>query len=340
MKNIRLNSRGFSLVEMALVMVVVGIVLGIGAGMIGPLTTMSKTRESRETVEADIASIASWAASNNRLPQWGDGTADAIIDEFAEVAKKTTDAWGRPLIYLYDNNLFNAFPTKDTICGRKTTAITIIDNTVNPVATINNVAFAIISQGEDALTQTTLNGTLNGVAVPGAVIAGSGIATGTITLDPTVSDTIRWVTLDELRSKIGCQGAQLKIVNNELPYGNKGSAYPNVSFIPDGGVQFTPTTTGIYEWCWSSTTLQVLSDLTFTCSAPSSSATIARTASPTTCSLTTGTWQRCTSLNLSSALLNGINPSPGSVDISLALRDNGGNITQKTFVLTINPLSP
>jgi prepilin-type N-terminal cleavage/methylation domain-containing protein len=237
------SSKGFTLVEMAIVLVVIGLLVGMGASMIGPLTTMGKVRESREVVEADIATVVSWAASNNRLPQWGDGVADATIDEFVEVAKKTTDAWGRPLIYLYDNNLFTP-PSKDTICGRKTTSITIRQClTANCTTTsgtdyldTQNIAFVILSQGEDATTQTNISTTP----------VTSNPITGTVTVPAGTDDIVRWVTLDELRSKIGCQGAQLKIVNNELPYGYISNSY-NANITADGGVPYTSA--GKYRWC-------------------------------------------------------------------------------------------
>jgi prepilin-type N-terminal cleavage/methylation domain-containing protein len=236
MKNYTQNKRGFTLVEMALVLVVIGIVIGIGAGMIGPLMSLSKTRETKEFLGSTVESVNSWAASSNSLPN----TAG-----FASVAKSPNDAWGRNFIYLFDNSLYAAAPTKDTICGRKTTPLSIVNNGVSPAVTITNIAFAIISQGEDALTQTTLNGTLNGAAING-VITGSGTATGTITLDANVSDIVRWVTLDELRTKVGCQGAQLRITTNELPFGYNNTAY-SANVYADGGVPFSSG--GKYSWC-------------------------------------------------------------------------------------------
>ncbi len=336
--NKTLYTKGFTLVEMAIVLVIVGLLIGIGAGMIGPLTTMSKVRESRETVEANILSVIGWAASNNRLPQWGDGVADATIDEFVEVVKKTTDAWGRPVIYLYDNNLFNATPTKDTICGRKTTAIRITDNTVTPAATINNVAIAIISQGEDAITQTSLNGTLNGTAL-NAVIIGSGTATGTIVLDVTVSDIVRWVTLDELRSKIGCQGSQLRIVNNELPFGGLPNAY-SVKVYADGGVPFT-TNPNTYKWC--------VNTLPAGFSVPIGGIQNANCLNAN--EATWGATNAASELTISFAA-NAVGLVSGSHQITVVARDNADNVTtsnacnnaspgdncaQKLFVLTINP---
>jgi len=341
MKNIHLNSRGFSLVEMALVLVVVGIVIGIGAGMIGPLTTMSKVRESREIVESGIVSVSSWSASNNRLPTFTPNLPDTV--RFDQIAQKPIDSWGRPLIYLFDANLAPSganLPTKDTLCGRKTTAISITDNTVIPAVTITNIAFAITSQGEDALTQTTLNGTLNGAAING-VITGSGAATGTITLDPTVSDIVRWVTLDELRSKIGCQGAQLKIVNNELPPATVAAHYPNatagsvLSITTDGGA-----TPGTLRWCIEAPAATPLpAGLAF---APVLAGAIR--VAPNTCNaanpLPEANWILSPTLSISGSPAAN---SQGAYNFTLYTRDNNDaagtndNIASKAFVLTVNP---
>ena len=236
------DRRGFTLVELAVSMVVIGILLGLGMSMVGPLMTTIKVRESKENLSAAVESINSWASGNNRLPEWGNGEPDTTTDEFVEVVSNRFDAWGNSFIYLFDANLFNATPTKDTICGRRSTAISLIDSNNS---TIQNVAYVVLSQGDDATTQATLNGTLNSSNING-VVTDPGAATGTITLDAKVSDIARWVTIDELRTKIGCQGAQLKIVNNELPPGNVGSPY-SVNIYADGGVAYTSG--GKYAWC-------------------------------------------------------------------------------------------
>lgn len=305
-----LSHKGFTLVEMAIVLVIVGLLVGLGSSMIGPLTNMAKSRETREIIDSDIASITSFAASNNRLPN---------ATEFPTAVKRATDGWTHNLIYLYDNNLYSATPTKDTLCGRKTAAITITDNSVN----ISNVAFAVISKGEDAITQTTLNGTLNGAAING-VITGSGTATGTITLDATASDIIRWVTLDELRSKIGCQGAQLKILNNELPPGSITGPY-NATLFPDGGVPFTavPNT---YRWCVQSA---VPPGLIFT----------PATLNGNCAALVEGSWSAANA----SLAISGTATAPGTYSFTVFVRDNNDaagandNIASKAFVLTVNP---
>ncbi len=166
------SNKGFTLVEMAIVLVVIGLLVGMGAGLIGPLTTMGKVRESREIVESDIISIIGWTVSNNRLP-------DAVTDPlpptnsttyFTNSLKNTNDSWGNAVYYLYSCSLggdntatYGTFCTtatafsKDTICGRKTTPFQI---RTSPTTTVSNVAFVVMSNMYDGVL-TTIDGTIN-----------------------------------------------------------------------------------------------------------------------------------------------------------------------------------
>ncbi len=110
----------------------------------------------------------------------------------------------------------------------------------------------VLSRSDDAVIDTRMTGTLNNpnaTVLNNAIIPSSGnvSAAATINIDPNNSDIVRWVTLDELRSKVGCQGAPLKIVNNELPFGSAAAAYANVTINADGGVQFAAPDR--YRWC-------------------------------------------------------------------------------------------
>ncbi|GEM_PF-187513 len=322
--------KGFTLVEMTIVLVIVGLLIGLGSSMIGPLTTMSKVRESREIVESDMAAITGWAASNNRLPDTLGGVTD-----FISVAKRPTDAWGRTVIYLYDSNLAPASATKDTICGRKTTLVTV--QTSDPVATVSNVAFVILNQGEDATTQVNIGGT---PLISGAVA-------GTITVPAGTDDIVRWVTLDELRSRIGCQGAQLKIVNNELPPATVGSPYPSstagavVNLIVDGGA----TSASTMRWCIEATSATPLpAGISFSSTNPT--LPIRVTPAGTCASLPEASWG-VVALAPNRLALSGTPAAStqGVYFFTLYVRDNNDaagsndNIASKVFVLTVNPSS-
>jgi prepilin-type N-terminal cleavage/methylation domain-containing protein len=237
------DHNGFTLVELAVSLVVIGLLIGLGTAMVGPLMGAIKVRESRESLGAAVESINSWASSNNRLPD---------TTNVSGIVRSPSDAWGRDFIYLYDANLAPGSATKDTICGRKTATLTLMDSATG--ATIPNVAYIIFSQGDDAASNTTLtSGTLTPAPASPPTIAAAGyVAAGdvaTVTSD-TGGDLVRWVTLDELRTKIGCQGAQLRVVNNELPYANASSAYA-ANITAEGGVPFTAG--GSYRWCIQAT---------------------------------------------------------------------------------------
>lgn len=265
------TNKGFTLVELAVSLVVIGLLIGLGMSLVGPLTVAVKVRETKESIDGTVESINSWASGNNHLP-------DLTNYNFNTIVKSPADSWGRNFVYLYDCLLASTNPSspaatdtiscsgaastfsKDTICGRRTTRINLI---TDQGATISNVAYVMFSLSDDATVHTKMTGTLNnpaaavGVSNPAilnnALIPYSGFVTptapattATITLDANNSDIVRWVTLDELRTKAGCQGAQLRIMTNELPYGYNNVAY-SANIYTDGGVSFSSG--GKYSWC-------------------------------------------------------------------------------------------
>ena len=316
---------GFTLIEMAIVLVIVGLLVAMGAAMIGPLSNMARVKETKDTLDADSQAITSWASANNRLP---DTTSLPVTNPvlFNNVAKTPNDAWGRPVVYLYDSAFTNGTITKDTICGRRAAALTV--TTVSPPATVTNVAFVLLSGAGNPTPQSTLGG---------APIAGSGAANGTIAQDPAVNDILRWVTLDELRSKVGCQGAPLKIVNNELPPGTVGAAYPSptvgsaLSFAVDGGA-----TPGIFRWCIETAAASALpGGLVFSAAVPT------QVVPGASCGgLPEANWASAATLSFSGTPLPN---TQGSYSFTVYVRDNSDatgpndNIASKAFVLTINP---
>lgn len=322
------DRRGFTLVELAVSMVVIGILLGLGMSMVGPLMTTIKVRESKENLGAAVESINSWASGNNRLPPLAPVLPDTA--KFSDVVKITTDAWGKALVYVYDSNIAPTGPTpitKDTICGRRSTAIRLIDSNNS---TIQNVAYVVLSKGDDRITDSKDNATNTEI--------GPGPFSGTIKADME-EDLVRWVTIDELRTKIGCQGAQLKILNNELPPGNVGSLY-RVNIYADGGVPFS-TGPNTYKWC--------VSTLPAGFSAP-----VGGIQNANCLDVNEATWGAvaASSTLTISFVANAAGLTSDAHQITVVVRDNADNVTSsaacsnaspgdncasKVFVLTINP---
>lgn len=254
------NRKGFTIVELAVVLVLVGILITLGIKMIGPLTQRAKTSDTKGTIDAAVEAVAGFASTNRRLP---------TTAEFAGTVKKPNDAWGNPLYYIVDVNLAppTPVPSTDYICGRKTTGITIRNCLTNDCATaagtdyndIPNVAFAIVSGGVNFNVQTALaaatgratvyvqNGSTNRDAC--TTVANCPNYTGTLINRPErYDDIVNWVTLNELRTKVGCQGAQLQILNNELPSTSLGSSY-TANVFAAGGVPYLSGTQNQYRWC-------------------------------------------------------------------------------------------
>jgi prepilin-type N-terminal cleavage/methylation domain-containing protein len=308
---------GFSLVELAIVLVIVGVLIGMGAGLIGPLTKRAKYNETKDIINAAIESVISYGAANNKLPDTG---------TFSSAIRNPNDAWQKSLYYILDNNLTNTLV--GGICGRKSTklAIDICPDTGcgSPSTTISNVAFIILSgdgnynnqtAGTQAVTSST---TINVYELDVNVDNYAGDMNRAEPYD----DIVQWVTIDELRIKAGCTGAQLRIVNNELPYGFKGSTY-NATIYGDGGVPFSSG--GDYRWCRQES---ASTGLTFTPSTLSSDCL----------NLSESSWGQADELTISGTPI-----SAGSFNFTFFVRDyndssgNNDNIAQKTIVLTINP---
>jgi hypothetical protein len=136
-------------------------------------------------------------------------------------------------------------------------------------------------------------------------------------------DIVKWVTLDELRAKMGCS-IQIRIINNELPYGFENNTYRATVFA-EGGVPFPSS--GKYRWCRQGNLPSGLS------ANPSTSATDCLSLSETS-------WGQADNVTISGTPAIG---TSGSYSLTFFVRDNNDpsgsndNIAQKTLVLTINP---
>ena len=326
--------------ELAIVIVIIGLIIGIGAGMVGPLTKKLKRDETKETINADMESIISFTSSSRRLP---DNT------EFPVNARNPNDAFGKTIYYIADPNL-TAIPagTSDAICGRRTTSFTLCRDAACTAGTnIQNVAMILASGGENFNLQTGQSGPTGGCTTPVCVrvydVDTPNIDDCTTTTDcpnypagllintpQEYDDIVKWVTLDELRIKTGCQGAQLKIVNNELPSGNISALY-SATVYADGGIPFSAG--GNYRWCLQTATGNLAADL------PGFTAT-PNVVNANCQGLAEGLWGQADTFQFSKTTGTG---TSGSYSISAFVRDNNDttgttdNITQKTFVITISP---
>jgi len=348
------SQRGFTLIEIAIVLIIIGILIALGATLIGPLTKRAKYNETKDIVSAAVESVISYGASNKKLPLQGDFTPDSTIDEFVEVVRNPRDAWTKTLYYVVDTNLTTIPPgSTDAICGRKTTDLIVCrDVNCTDANKITNVAFAVISGADNYNIQT---GIITGGTCPSGQTCVRVYDVDTPDIDdctnPTncpnypagemisraepYDDIVKWVTLDELRIKAGCVGPQLEIVNNDLPVGFRDATVYDAAVFAEGGVPFNITNEN-YRWCIQRTPAVVPANLSFR-----NTAITANIVFSTACSaLTEASWTRSNTV-----VISGSPNLSGSFNLTFFVRDNNDpaetndNIAQKLFVLTIHQVA-
>ncbi|AEH45743.1 putative Ig family protein [Thermodesulfatator indicus DSM 15286] len=200
-----MKNKGFTLIELAIVLVVLGLLLGLGVSLIGPLTKQAKYRESREKLNANVEAIIGYAIAHGRLPN---------ATEVAKVVPYARDSTGKPFLYIYDENL----TTTDSICTQTTTNITV----ERPDgSSVTDVAFIMVGSGVNYNIQT-------GLIAGSADIEKNSLFTAKVTSNVTVKvyeqgtqdvddfpndldrseeydDIARWVTIWELKTKLSCK---------------------------------------------------------------------------------------------------------------------------------------
>ena len=333
------NQAGFTIIEMAIVMVLIGLIVGFGASLIGPLSIRAKRIESTETVDAAAETIIGHATANQAvLPN---------TTQFPQVIKTRNDAWSRPIQYIYDSALADGDVTTGDLCTRRSTRITLRqcnDALCSAPVTVPNVAFVVLSGGENFNNQTMAS---LAVATP-TVIDVYPVGMDNVDGDTTdfnrpepYDDIVQWSTLNDLHSKVGCRGPQLSVLNNELPPGRVGNSYSAAIYV-DGGVPFASG--GKYLWCIETPTGAVPSNLDFRNHADTDD--IGFTTDGASLAESNTTWNPSDHIQIS-----GTPDTSGSFLLTVWVRDNSNagsdaacdsgtsldNCTSRSFVLTVNP---
>lgn len=181
------DSKGFTLIELAIILVVIGILIALGAGLVGILTKQAKLRESREIVKAAREAVIGYAVKNKRLP---------TVAEFFQIVRDK-DAWGNNLFPYPDPSLISG-----DICCSPATGFQ-----VNDRGTLKtDVAFIVFSLGE--------NGTNNTGTTPPFTIQ---------EYSDTYDDIVQYISLSELREALACSSIEIKTTN--LPEGIEDTTY-------------------------------------------------------------------------------------------------------------------
>lgn len=265
------HHRGFTLIELAMVLFIISLTL---VGLFATATTLIRQSEDKDTKEKVIVAkerIQGFASSNQRLPVYASGGG---VDELTSLLPNSRDFWGRKLTYIYDPELAKSTTgLPSTLCAKKTTAIQIKNCPDVACATFStqaNIAYVIFSTGRNFVNQTGAATFPHTEVAPDPSYSGPDGAAGaanlmTIRMYPEGSlvgpfgspapnlekyhsdDVVSIVTLDELRSRLSCQGTPLRLVNSDLPMGAASTTYL-IAVYADGGIPVSDVA-GKYRWC-------------------------------------------------------------------------------------------
>lgn len=231
----RSEHSGFTLIEVALMLAILGLLLGIGVSLIGPLVKRSKLLETREAVKQAKEALAGYAVKYGYLP-YQDTTyhVERPAQVFSSVGVKGSDAFGRALLYVvapeleWDNatplgtSACNT-PVRADICAETTTSLTVTQEGVAR----RNIAFMVVSAGENQNIQT-------GTTLYIPDFPERDDFPDDVDRPQPYDDVVEYVSLDELRHLRGCR--ELEVVSAQaLPVADENQPYL-VNLEAQGGV--------------------------------------------------------------------------------------------------------
>lgn len=329
-----MNKKGFTLIELAMVLIIIGLLAGLGITVLGILVKRAKINTTKEIINAAADSLISYSGSALRLP--------SNDIEFKSVVRNPMDTFGKKIKYFVDQDLTSS---SKLICRKKNTNLTVRicgDTACSSPIDIKNVAFLLVSgslnnniQTGDGNTHTEDHTIL--LSTPTVInVYDYGIDNvdnfpSDMNRPERYDDIVKWITLGELQTKIRCE-SRLSILNNELPYGYENTPY-NATVFAEGGIPFTdgsdPDTNPDYKWCFQGS---LPSGVSISCGGTLTASTNCLNVDG---SVNTGAdWKQCSSPILSGTVATG---QAGSYNLRFFVIDTEGSVAEKSFVLTINP---
>jgi len=329
-----MNKKGFTLIELAMVLVIIGLLAGIGITALGILVKRAKINTTKEIINAAADSLISYSGSSLRLP--------ANDNEFKSVVRTPVDPFGKKIKFFVDQDLIS---NSKLVCRKKNTNLTVRiceDTACSSPIDVKNVAFLLVSGSLNNNIQTgdgnnyTQDHTIP-LSSPTTIyvydygINGIDNFPSDMNRPERYDDIVKWITLGELQTKIRCEN-RLSILNNELPYGYENSSY-NATVFAEGGITFPDGTDADtdpdYKWCYQG---NLPSGISISCGGTLS---VSTNCLNTDGSVNTGAdWNQCSSPVLTGTIGSG---QTGSYNIRFFVTDSEGNLAEKSLVLTVNP---
>ena len=223
-----MKKRAFTLVEMSIVLIIVGLILGGTFKVLKSMQEKAEITNAKDDVEAAKNAIIGNALKNsNTLPS------NTFFQKNLSPQKDNQ----HPLLYVNDTQL----ETID-ICSFQNTKFVV--NTPDR-GNIKNVAFAIVSEAANHNMQTAKKG--NTLTIHSSYEAKIDDNPTPVNIPDFYDDIVEWVTLSQLQQQLKCSEHSLSILNDHnLLNGLDSSSYPTSEIYADKGSPFTGNK---YEWC-------------------------------------------------------------------------------------------
>jgi prepilin-type N-terminal cleavage/methylation domain-containing protein len=182
------RKKGLTLVEFAVVIVILGLLVGLGTVILIPLIERPKQQQTLRSIKEAREAVMAFASSKKRLP---------TPPEFSTITRNI-DAWGGTLYYRPDESL----ATSENIC-----CIIIPGLEVNDKGTVKKgIAFLIMSEGKDRKNETGTS-PLFSVKTQGAGY----------------DDIVEYVSIEDLKKNQKCR--PVEIITETLPEATEDKTY-------------------------------------------------------------------------------------------------------------------
>jgi len=178
----------FTLIELSIVLIVIGLLAGGSAKLFTTLAKRAKQTQTLNAMSEVMQTIQGYAQVYAKLP---------TQEVLEHMTLHTKDAWNKPFIYVYDEVL-----THERALCRQTSTRLQLKNETNEV---NNYAFALISGGKNRNIQTGIEDKKQLVVTSSAVMQESDLYPKDVLRVEGYDDIVKALPLMYLRVTAACK---------------------------------------------------------------------------------------------------------------------------------------
>jgi len=232
-----MKKRAFTLIEMSIVLVILGLLVGGSFEVLKVMRERSQISRAKDDVKtAKEAIIGNAAINDNTLPS------GSYFQQNLSPVKNNQ----HPLFYADDTNL-----ESKNICAFVNTNLKV----ETPDKTIPDIAFVVASESANHNMQTALTDNHDGTYSVKTHKYSENVDDNTspVNIAENYDDIVEWVTLAQLQEALRCSDNPLRIVNTSMPSTNIANiASYNAKIVIDGNFSaptsdscsFTPSNSG------------------------------------------------------------------------------------------------